>query len=138
MVKVFQKEIKVKTKGLYDFVKITEELEKCVNESKVKNGMLFANLLHNTAALLIQEDDSSIFEDLKEMFERFLPMKGKYHHSYEGNVNATAHQKNNLLKSFFTVPIKNGKLVKGTWQEFWVIELFEPRERKVFVTIIGE
>ncbi|OYT42604.1 MAG: hypothetical protein B6U78_00700 [Candidatus Aenigmarchaeota archaeon ex4484_224] len=136
--KIFQKEIKIKTKGIYDFVKITEKLEEVVKESKIKNGILFANSLHNTAALLIQEDDPTIFEDLKEMFERILPMNSKYHHSYEGNENATAHQKNNLLKSFFTVPIKDGKLVKGTWQDFWVIELFEPRERKVFVTIIGE
>jgi len=138
MVKVFQKEIRVKTKKVYDFVKITERLEECVKESKIKKGILFANSLHNTAALLIQEDDQSIFEDMKETLERILPIDGNYHHNYEGNINATAHQKNSLLKSFFTVPISEGRLIKGTWQEFWLVELFEPRERKIIVTIVGE
>lgn len=136
--KVFQKTLNVRTKGIYDFVKLTEMLEEVVKESKIKTGILFANALHNTACLLIQENDESIFEDMKKVLERIVPMKEKYAHDYEGNENATAHQKSAILKTFFTIPINGNKLVKGTWQDFWFVELFEPRERRIVVTIIGE
>lgn len=135
--RVWQKQLTIKTKKLYDFVKLTDKLQRCVEESKIKNGVMHVCCLHNTAALLIQEDDASIFQDLKEFFERILPINGKYKHSYEGSVNATAHQKSMMLKNFLTLPISNGKLVKGYWQDFWLVELFEPRKRKISITIIG-
>ncbi len=136
--KLFQKTLRIETKGYYDFVRITEKVQEIVNESKIKKGIAFINSLHNTAALLIQEDDSTIFEDLKTCLERVTPLKAKYHHDYEGNENATAHIRMNLLHSSLSVPIENGKLVLGTWQQLWFVELFEPRERKVVITVIGE
>ncbi|MFZ8830234.1 MAG: secondary thiamine-phosphate synthase enzyme YjbQ [Candidatus Aenigmatarchaeota archaeon] len=136
--KVFQKEIKVRTKGANDFIDITKEVEEIVKESKVNNGIAALNSLHNTACLIIQENDETIFEDMRKFFDRILPLNEKYSHSYEGSLNATAHLKSNLLSQSLTLPIKNGKLVLGTWQRIIFVELFEARERKVFVTIIGE
>jgi secondary thiamine-phosphate synthase enzyme len=136
--KIFQKEIKVRTKGANDFIDITEKIEEIVRETKVKNGIAALNSLHNTACLIIQENDETIFEDMKKLFDKILPLNEKYSHSYEGSLNATAHLKSNLLSQSITVPIKNGNLVLGTWQRIIFVELFEPRERTVFVTILGE
>ncbi len=136
--KVYQEIVKIKTKRIYDRIKLTEKLQEIVRRSKIKNGMLFANALHNTACILIQEDDETIFKDLEKVLERIAPLKEKYEHDYEGNENATAHQKSMILKTFFTVPVIDGKLIKGTWQDFWFLELFEARERKIVVTVIGE
>ncbi|MEM5766444.1 MAG: secondary thiamine-phosphate synthase enzyme YjbQ [Candidatus Aenigmatarchaeota archaeon] len=136
--KIFQKTIKIKTKGLNEFVKITDEVEKVVKESKIKNGMVFVNALHNTAALIIQEYEQGIHKDLVKFFEKILPLNGKYFHDYEGNINATAHIKSNLLKTFLTIPLKDNKLLLGTWQNIFFVEMFEAREREVSVTIIGE
>ena len=136
--KLFRKTIEIRTKGYNDFVDITSQLEKVVKESKIKKGMLFANSLHNTAALIIQENDPTIFNDMKNFFERILPLNGKYEHDYEGNENATAHQKNSLLGNSISIPIENNELVLGTWQRVIFIELFEPRNRRVVVTILGE
>jgi secondary thiamine-phosphate synthase enzyme len=113
-------------------------VEKKVEKSKIKNGMIFLNSLHNTACLIIQENDETIFEDMKKFFDKILPLNEKYSHSYEGSLNATAHLKSNLLSQSITLPIKNGNLVLGTWQRIIFVELFEPRERTVFVTILGE
>jgi secondary thiamine-phosphate synthase enzyme len=135
---VFRKSVKIKTKGLNDFVNITQDIEKIVNESKIKNSMVFLNSLHNTAALIIQEDDSTIHRDLINTLENIVPLKGKYEHNYEGPENATAHLKTNLLGSSLAIPLENGKLVLGTWQQIFFVELFEPREREVVVTIMGE
>jgi secondary thiamine-phosphate synthase enzyme len=136
--KIFQKTLVLKTKGIHDFIKITENVQNVVKESKIKNGMVFVNALHNTAALIIQEYDPTIHTDLIKILEKIVPLKEKYSHNYEGNENATAHIKSNLLKTFLTIPLKDGELVLGTWQNIFFVELFESREREVLVTIIGE
>lgn len=135
---VFRKSIKIKTRRLNDFTNITEKIKDIIRESKIKNGMVFINSLHNTAALIIQEDDPTIHRDLINTLEKIVPLKEKYEHDYEGNENAVAHLKTNLLSSDLTIPLENGKLVLGTWQQIIFVELFEPREREVVVTIIGE
>ena len=104
----------------------------------IKNGMVFANALHNTAGLIIQENDPSIHSDLVNLLERVAPLKGRYHHNYEGKENATAHLKSNLLGTFVTVPLKDREMVLGTWQHIFLVEFFEPRKREVVVTVIGE
>jgi len=136
--KVFQKTISVKTRGLNDFINLTEKIQKVVNGSKITNGMVFLNALHNTIALIIQENDSTIHKDLINILDKVVPLKGKYFHDYEGNENATAHIKSNLLRTYITIPLKDGKLVLGTWQDIFLVELFEAREREVMITIIGE
>ena len=136
--RIYQSEIKIKTKRPYDFIDITEEVEKEVKKSKIDNGIIFLNSLHNTACMIIQENDETIFEDMRKLFDRILPLNKKYSHSYEGSLNATAHLKSNLLSQSLTLPIKDGKIVLGTWQRIIFVELFEPRERTVFITIMGE
>jgi secondary thiamine-phosphate synthase enzyme len=136
--KIYQKTLVLKSKGINDFIKITDNVQDVVKESKIKNGMVFVNTLHNTAALIIQEYDPTIHMDLTKILEKIVPIKEKYSHNYEGNENAAAHIKSNLLKTFLTIPLKEGKLVLGTWQNIFFVELFESREREVLVTIIGE
>lgn len=135
---IFQEKIQIKTKKLYDFVKVTDDIEKIVAKSKIKNGMVFANALHNTAALIIQEDDKTIHNDLANSLERLFPSEEEYEHDYEGTANATAHLKSNFLGTSIVVPLKDSHAVLGTWQNVFFVELFEPRNREVLVTIIGE
>jgi len=136
--KMFRKTVVIPTNEPNQVINVTDEIQKVANESKIKNGMVFANSLHDTASIIIQEGDSSIYEDMFEMFDKILPLKGKYSHDYEGNVNATAHQKCSLLGTSVSLPLENGKLVLGTWQQVIFIEFLEPRQRKVVVTILGE
>ncbi|EOD42542.1 hypothetical protein Nst1_272 [Candidatus Nanobsidianus stetteri] len=136
--KIYQKEVKIETKGPYDFIDITDKVNEILKESGIKNGIVSLFSLHNTACIIIQENDETIFKDIEEFFDRILPLNTKYHHNYEGNINATAHIKTNLLSQSLCIPIKDGKLLLGTWQRIIFLELFESRERKVFITIIGE
>jgi secondary thiamine-phosphate synthase enzyme len=135
---VFQKTIIIKTKQIHDFVEITSEVEKVVKESKIKNGIVFLNAQHNTAALILQENDPTIHQDIIKTLEKIVPMKEKYEHIYESNQNATAHIKSNLLGTHINIPLKNSKLQLGTWQSVFIVELFEPRTREVVITLIGE
>ena len=138
MVRILKEEIEIKTKKIYDFVDLTQKIQKIVENSNIKDGILILNNLHNTASLLIQEKDNQIFNDLKNSLEKIFPLSGKYEHDYEGNVNATAHLKSSLFAPSITLSIRNGKLDLGTWQSILFVEFFEPRERKIIVTIIGE
>lgn len=135
--KIFYKELEVKTERINHFVRITEKIQKVVEESKIEEGMVFVCSPHNTATVLIQEDDETIHHDLLKILEKIAPLSGEYEHSYEGNENATAHLKSNILGSSVAIPIQKGKLVLGTWQNIFFLELFEPRRRKVLVTVIG-
>ena len=135
---IHQKEMKIETKGPYDFIDITDKVNEIVKESGIKNGIISLFSLHTTACIIIQENDETIFKDIEEFFDRILPLNIKYYHNYEGNINATAHIKTNLLSQSLCIPIKDGKLLLGTWQRIIFLELFEARERKVFITIIGE
>lgn len=135
---MFQKHIQVQTRGLYDMVELTDLIQSAIDESKITDGIIFVNSLHNTAALIIQEADPTIHRDLREVLNKWAPLTHRWEHSYEGAVNATAHLKSNLLGSFLTFPLKGGKLVLGTWQRAWLVELFEARRRTVVVTVMGE
>lgn len=121
-----------------EWINITRKVQNVVDRSSIKNGIVFVNSLHNTAALTIQEDESSIHKDVNKILDRIAPLNEKYTHDEEGSENATAHIKSNLLGSFLTLPLKDGNLVLGTWQQIFFIELFEPRQREVVVTVIGE
>jgi len=136
--RIFQEKLQIKTTKLYDFVKITADIEKTVQKSKIIDGMIFANALHNTAALILQEDDKTIHRDLINSLEKLFPLNEKYEHDHESNVNATAHLKSNFLGTTIALPLKDNHIVLGTWQDVFVVELFEPRNRGVLITIIGE
>jgi secondary thiamine-phosphate synthase enzyme len=136
--RLYQKTLEIATKKRMDFIEITKDVQKMVDKSKIKDGMVFLNTGHTTAALLLQENDPTIHRDLTKILERISPLDEGYEHDYEGNENATGHIRNALLHSSLTIPLKNGKLLLGTWQRIFFIELFEPRRREVFLTVIGK
>ncbi len=136
--KVAQKEIFVTTKKRYDFVKITEQVEELVKDAGFKDGIVSVNSLHTTASVMLQENDGTIFQDMVNAFERIFPLTEKYLHLEEDAENATAHLKSSIMGSSVTVPVINGKLELGTYQNILFVELDKARNRKVVVTIIGE
>jgi len=137
--KFFRDVIELGTQRYFQYINITDKIQNIVNKSKINDGMVFVNSAHNTATVIMQEADSTIHEDTKEIVDGLIPMNRKYKHSYEGNINATAHIKNQLIgNSNLTIPVKDGKLVLGTWQQVFFLELLESRNRKIIISIIGE
>jgi len=136
--KFYRDVIELKTRGYFQYINITDKVQDIVNKSKIKDGIVFVNASHNTATVIMQEDDSSIHGDTKEIIEDLVPLNRNYRHAYEGNVNATSHIKNQMLgNSNLTVPVKDGKIILGTWQQIFFLELLESRRREVTITIIG-
>lgn len=135
---VYQKSIAIETRKMYDFVKFTDKVQKIIDEAKIENGIAIVNTQHTTAAVIIQENDRELHNDIASALERLVPLDEDYEHVEEGKENAAAHIKSTLLGPSKSVSIVNGKLDLGTWQDIFFLELLEPRHRKVLVTVIGE
>lgn len=135
--RIFNKTIEIQTRELYQFIDLQDKIEGAIKESKIKNGFCLIRILHTTAALVVTEKDPAVHQDFIRNLKRILPEDQDWHHSYEGPINARAHQATAWLGSTHWAPIKNGGLVLGTWQGIFFVELFESRIRKVDLVIIG-
>lgn len=130
--------INIKTKGHYDFIDITEKVEMIVKESKVKEGIALVFIKGSTAAITTMEYEDGLIKDLKNVFEKIAPEDFNYkHHQKWGDHNGAAHIKSAIIGTDLTIPIENGKLYLGTWQQIVFIDFDEqPRQREIIVKII--
>jgi len=127
------KEIKVSTKGKFDLINITDLVEREVRD--VKEGVVLVFLPHATSALILNEDEGGLREDILNKLRELVPEKGDYLHNRIDD-NAHAHILSSLLKQFVLLPVKDGRLVRGTWQEVLLLEFDGPRERRVLIEIL--
>jgi secondary thiamine-phosphate synthase enzyme len=130
----------VKTRGFNDVIDITERVQKMVKKSGVKDGLCLVSSPGSTCGITTIEYESGLIEDLKRALERVAPMSEDYEHCKKwGDCNGYAHVRSALLKPFLAVPIEDGKLVLGTWQQIVLCDFDNrPREREVMVKVISK
>ncbi len=129
-------EFPVRTRNRTEFLDITAQVGKIIQESKVQNGLAVVYVPHTTAAVTINENaDPSVQHDILADLNRLVPFSGPYQHT-EGN--SAAHIKSSLVGPSETLLIENGRLALGTWQGVYFCEFDGPRTRKVWVKIISE
>ena len=127
-------EFSVRTHNRTEFLDITAQVGKIIQESKVSSGLAVVFVPHTTAAVTINENaDPSVQHDLLSDLNRLVPFTGPYQHT-EGN--SAAHIKSSLVGPSKTLLIENGRLALGTWQGIYFCEFDGPRTRKVWVKII--
>jgi len=128
----------INTKGHYDFLDITGRVEAIVEKSGVKDGVAFVFVPGSTAAVTTMEYESGVVQDLINVFEKLAPESADYaHHQRWGDRNGAAHIKSALVGPDLAVPIEDGRLVLGTWQQIVLIDFDErPRSREIVVKII--
>jgi secondary thiamine-phosphate synthase enzyme len=136
-VKVFTREFTVTSRGRREVINITDHVEAAVRESGVRNGLVLVFLPHATAGLFANEDEPRIRKDYEGLFERLVPENGDYEHNKIDN-NADAHLLASLFKQFFVLPVIDGRVVRGTWQEILLADFDGPRTRRVVVLVLGE
>ena len=129
---------RIATKGHYDFINITQKVKEIVEKSKIKDGVALIFVKGTTAALTIMEYEEGIMKDIKEVLEKMAPENADYkHHLKWGDRNGAAHIKSALIGPDLVVPIEEGKLQLGQWQEIVLIDFDEKeREREIVVKII--
>jgi secondary thiamine-phosphate synthase enzyme len=130
----------IKTKGFNDVIDITDRIFDIVEKSKVKDGICLISSPGSTVGITTIEYDPNLIEDFKEFLEKVVPSNRSYRHDQTwGDRNAPSHIRSALIKPFLTIPIEDGKLVLGTWQQIVLVDFdFRPREREILVKIIKE
>ncbi len=121
------------------FVNITSEVEQCLAESGIQEGLLLCNAMHITASVFINDDESGLHSDYEQWLERLAPHEpvNQYRHNgYEDN--ADAHMKRQIMGREVVVAVTNGKLHFGTWEQIFYGEFDGRRKKRVLVKIIGE
>ena len=127
-------QIPIRTSQRTQFVNITEQIQRIVTESGVKEGVCHVFVPHTTAGVTINENaDPDVVHDIVETLERLVPWKNNYAH-VEGN--SAAHVKSSLMGSCQTVIVKGGALALGTWQSVYFCEFDGPRTRYAWVEVI--
>lgn len=131
---IYTDSIKLKVKS-QKFSNITGDVDEMLRKSKIKNGICSLFSVGATSSIIINEDEPMLLEDLRKRLEKIAGENDIYQHA----MNAHSHIRSAIMGSSQTVPIKNGKLALGTWQEIMVANFDTgDREREVVVTIIGE
>jgi secondary thiamine-phosphate synthase enzyme len=137
--KTYRKELWFHTKNRREFINITKEVERCVEESGVKEGLCLVNAMHITASVFINDDESGLHHDFEIWLEKLAPEKP--HSQYRHNTfedNADAHLKRQVMGREVVVAITNGKLDFGPWEQIFYGEFDGKRKKRVLVKIIGE
>ncbi len=137
--KTYRKELWFNTPHRRDFINITGEIEQCVAESGVREGMCLVNAMHITASVFINDDEPGLHQDFETWLEKLAPEKpySQYHHNgYEDN--ADAHLKRTIMGREVVVAITEGSLDFGPWEQIFYGEFDGKRKKRVLVKIIGE
>ncbi|ASJ14949.1 secondary thiamine-phosphate synthase enzyme YjbQ [Thermococcus radiotolerans] len=136
--KVVTKELRFSTKGEIDLVDITREVERIVEESGIENGQVLVFVPGATGAIVTIEHESGLLEDFKRALRELIP-KGKGYLHDRIDDNAHSHLRATLLGASECFPVLDGRVVRGTWQQIFFVELdVIPRHRRVIVQVMGE
>lgn len=130
----------LETHGQLDLIDITDRVQKAVNASKIGNGIVTIFCPGSTGAITTIEYEPGLKQDFREFFAQLLPYHHPYrHHATWGDDNGSGHLQSALLKTSFTVPIVEGRLTLGTWQQIIFCECdTRARSRELVLQILGE
>ena len=137
--KSYRKELWFNVPARMDFVHITPDVEECLRESGIKEGLALINAMHITASVFINDNESSLHHDYKVWLEKLAPHEpvSGYRHNV-GEDNADAHMKRQVMGREVVVAVTSGRLDLGTWERIFYGEFDGRRDKRVLVKIIGE
>lgn len=137
--KSYRKELWFNIPARMGFVNITPQIEQCLRESGIREGLLLCNAMHITASVFINDDESGLHGDFAEWLEKLAPHEpvSKYRHNV-GEDNADAHLKRQVMGREVVVAITGAKLDFGPWEQIFYGEFDGRRKKRVLVKIIGE
>ncbi|MBU0985593.1 MAG: secondary thiamine-phosphate synthase enzyme YjbQ [candidate division Zixibacteria bacterium] len=138
--KSYRKELWFNVTGRREFINITPQVQECLRESGVSEGLVLVNAMHITASVFINDDESGLHKDYEKWLEKLAPHApiSQYRHNDTGEDNADAHMKRQIMGREVVVAITDGQLDFGTWEQIFYGEFDGRRRKRVLVKIIGE
>ena len=130
-------ELSTKGKGTYE---ITDRVEKIVNDSRIRDGLVTVFVQHTSCSLLMMENAApAARRDLEKFFDRLVPETDSYEHDDEGPDDMPAHIRMALTRSSESLPVTKGRVQLGTWQGIFLFEhRRSPHHRRISVTVVGD
>jgi secondary thiamine-phosphate synthase enzyme len=137
--KSYRKELWFNVPSRRGFVNITSQVEECIDESEIVEGLALVNAMHITASVFINDNESGLLQDYEKWLEKLAPHEpvASYLHNRTGEDNADAHLKRMLLGHQVIVPITRGELDLGPWERIHYGEFDGQRKKRIVVKVMG-
>jgi secondary thiamine-phosphate synthase enzyme len=126
------------TKEKREYINITQDVERILAESQIQEGFCLVSAMHITASVYVNDAEHGIIHDMDEMLEKLAPSNKDYMHNHTSDPNADAHLKRMLIGHQVILPVTEGKLDLGPWEQVHYAEFDGQRKKRVIVKIIGE
>jgi secondary thiamine-phosphate synthase enzyme len=137
--KSYRKELWFNTTKRREFINITSDVETCLKESGIKEGLCLVNAMHITSSCFINDHESGLHADFEKWLEKLAPEKPYSQYAHNGaEDNADAHLKRQIMGREVVVAVTNGKFDFGPWERIFYGEFDGKRRKRVLVKIIGE
>ncbi|MGC2657847.1 MAG: secondary thiamine-phosphate synthase enzyme YjbQ [Bryobacteraceae bacterium] len=138
--KSYRKELWFEVPTRRGFVNVTGQVQECLRESGISEGLVLVNAMHITASVFINDDESGLHLDYEKWLEGLAPHEpvSQYRHNRTGEDNADAHLKRQLMGREVVIAVTAGKLDFGPWEQIFYGEFDGRRRKRVLVKIIGE
>lgn len=138
--KSYRKELWFNTTKRREFINITSDVEQCLRDSAIREGLALVNAMHITASVFINDDEPGLHQDYEEWLEQLAPHEpvSRYRHNRTGEDNGDAHLKRQVMGREVVVAVTGGKLDFGPWEQIFYGEFDGRRKKRVLVKIIGE
>jgi secondary thiamine-phosphate synthase enzyme len=134
---VFTDYLLFNTKTRQQFVRITDEIAEIVKKSGVAEGMVLVSAMHITAGVFVNDWENGLIADFQEWLEKLAPAGLDYRHHQTGEDNADAHLKRTIMGHQVMLPITDGKLDLGPWEQVFYAEFDGRRKKRVVVKVMG-
>ena len=138
--KSYRKELWFNIQKRREFINITPDVDKCLKESGITEGLVLVNAMHITSSVFINDDEIGLHQDYEEWLEKLAPHEpvSRYRHNRTGEDNGDAHLKRQVMGREVVVAVTEGRLDFGPWEQIFYGEFDGRRKKRVLVKIIGE
>lgn len=136
--KTFTEYLYIETKKKREYINITDKVEEIVKKSGIEDGMALVSAMHITAGVYVNDAESGLIHDIDEWLQKLAPEGPDYRHHRTGETNGDAHLKNLLIGHQVILPITNGRLDLGPWQQVYYAEFDGRRRKRIVVKAMGK
>ena len=126
------------TKKRREFINITRDVDKALQKSGIKEGMILVSAMHITSGIFVNDAEPGLHRDIEEWLLKLIPEGHDYYHHRTGEVNGDAHLRNLLIGHEVIIPITDGKLDLGQWQKVFYAEFDGQRSKRLVIKVMGE
>jgi secondary thiamine-phosphate synthase enzyme len=127
-----------RTKKHREYINITPQVENALSKSAIREGMILVSAMHITAGVYVNDAEDGLIQDIDEWLEKLAPFRDDYRHHRTGETNGDSHLKSLIVHHEVIIPVTNGKLDFGPWQQVYYAEFDGQRPKRVTIKVMGE